>query len=593
MRTLSMPPAPPRQNTVPLEKYLDLLNLLSELVASEADAQSILQSTVRLIQGLVKVERCSILLLDASGEFMTLGASAGIPECLHQKIHVRLGEGIAGQVAQSGEPIHNIAAESGWPSVGDPQTGEDDRYTTSSFISVPIRHQDKSLGVINVTNKQNRANLDAQDLELLKSVARFLGLVIEKHRLHYETERLHEHLIRTVESLPVGLMTVGPKHKVLTANSSALRLLDMKPLAGAEGRVDLFEVLDRATALQLASLTDATFRQGKPQEREIELKKGETTTPLRLTSRLVKARSGWIPEAAPPGGAEEPGGDPSAAETSPPAEISPRAGAAPASEIAILVEDLSLRRELQELRKLDELKSNFISLVSHELRTPLTSVRGAVHLLGNYYAATLDEMQRNLVRIIQNNADRLIAIVNNILDISLLDNQSLHLEIKRVDINEILQSCVDEVESIVVEKGIQMMLAFSPGPLWILGDGDRLRQIFQQILSNAIKFSPAMVSVEISSSRLDGDAIVDMSDSGEGIPPEIRERIFARFHQAESPLTRRTGGVGLGLYLARALTEIHGGAIEILEPEKSGAHVRIRLPLEDSQRSLKMQEEKE
>jgi signal transduction histidine kinase len=541
--------SPPK---LPADNYLDLLNLLSEVVASRAELKSILQSSVRLIQNLLQVQRCSILLLDPALSALTLAACAGIPEELQSQIRVRLGEGIAGRVALTGDAIHSLNESV----VAGKQLEEPDpqRYSTRSFICVPIHHQDRTLGVINVTNKHNRERLDTQDLEMLRSVARFLGVAIEKHRLFLETEHLHDHLIRTVESLPVGMLTVRADHVLLTANPTAMGLLRIRS-RGWEGRL-LFECCPGTTAHQMAALVDATLRVGGPQEREIEVgrEEDENRVPLRLSSRIVDTPTG------------APG------------------------EIVVLIEDLSLRREVQELRRLDELKSNFISMMSHELRTPLTSIRGSAHLLGQYCSENLGEMQQNLVRIIANNTERLIGIVNNILDISLLDNESLHLELNSLDLREVLSGSVRGLETLAREQNVHVLLDQPEEAVRVYGDADRLDQVFLQVINNAIKFSPRDGLVRIKHALEGNHCVVDVLDSGEGIPAALRDKIFDRFYQGKDPLTRQTGGTGLGLYLSRALVELHGGAIHALVSEEPGAHLRIVLPLEHSPRSLRQKE---
>ena len=116
---------------------------------------------------------------------------------------------------------------------------------------------------------------------------------------------------------------------------------------------------------------------------------------------------------------------------------------------------------------------------------------------------------------------------------------------------------------------------------------DHLRQILAQILDNAIKFTPHRGTVFIAGSANQDQAVVDVKDSGEGIPLEMRERIFEKFFQAEKALTRRSGGTGLGLYLARALTELHGGNVRVVADDGPGAHIQICLPVEGSNLSLK------
>jgi len=535
-----MESSPSTAPSLTAENYFDLLNVLSEVVVSTSDLGSILSSTVRLIQRMVSVKRCSILTLDKSGQYLLVGASAGIPEKVVPRIRVRLGEGIAGKVAKSGEAVYETSASGNPPNM----TPDPERYSTSSFISVPIRHQDHTFGVINVTNKHRRGQLDPSDVALIKSVARFLGLAMERHRLYVETEFLHAHLERTVENLPTGLLTLRADGTLLTINPTASRLLRRNP--ATEGERHLFDCFPKTIAHCLSSVLDATIERQASQVREVDLRGQEEEgdiVPVRLTSSLVEA----------------PGDQP--------------------AEVLLLIEDLTLRREVQELRRLDELKSNFIAMMSHELRTPLTSIRGSGHLLGTYYATTLDDTQRNLVSIIAGNTERLISIVNNILDISLLDSQSLHLELTEVDLKEVVRKSVRSVQAPANEKRIDINVILYEAPLVMRGDFDRLQQVFVQVLNNAIKFTPPGGHVTVRGRREKDELVVDVIDSGEGIPLPLREKVFEKFFQGDSTLTRRAGGTGTGLYLARALTELHGGRILAQDAGGLGAHIVVHFPL--------------
>lgn len=539
-----------------VERYLDLLSLVGEIVATHQDLDGVLSHTVKLVQSMLLVERCSILLVDETGRFLRMSAAAGIDEDVRRQVQVPLGQGIAGRVAATGEPL----VETGHRSEDQPLASNPDRYTTDSFISIPIRQQGRTLGVINATNKRQRVNLDTQDFQLLQSVARFLALAIDNHRLFATTRKLHDQLRRTVESLPVGILTLREDGHVLTANPASQALLGLRELTRADAtRHDLFEWFPRQAAIPLAALLEKTLRDNRPQERELlvqprEERHGSEKLPLRLNAHSVET---------PPG--------------------SPR-------EVVVLVEDLSPRREIQELRRLDELKSGFISMMSHELRTPLTSLRGAHHLLAQHYNQNLDGTQNNLLRIVGANTERLVTLVNNILDIAHLDNQSLHLDLASVELGQLVRESFAANEETAKARRIEVRGALATEALSVWGDSSRLRQVLDHVIGNAIKFTPEGGWVHVTTSRSGDFALIDVQDSGEGIPPELREKIFQKFYFGDQAMTRRASGAGLGLYLARALTELHGGRISALDRSDPGAFIRIAVPLETAPQSLKHRE---
>ncbi len=406
--------------------------------------------------------------------------------------------------------------------------------------------------VINITNKYNRSALNEQDLALILSVARFLGLVLERARLVEGARAQHAHLLRTLDTLPLGVVTVAADMTLLMINPVARRLLR----AGeppAVGR-PLSETLGARYAARLANLVERTLRNAQPQSREMEREAGENAPPLRLTALEIAA----------------------AAENQ--------------KEVVIVIEDLSLSYEVQELRRLDSLKSNFIAMVSHELRTPLTSIRGANHLLQTYYHASLQETHRRLVDIISKNTERLIQLVNNILDISLLDNHRLNLQTSVVDLAQAARQAAAEFEEAARRREIHLQVHAPHEPVRVWGDADRLAQVLGHVLSNALKYTPAGGEVNLRLQIEDDDAVIEVTDTGIGIGEDLREKVFERFFQGGDTLTRQSGGAGLGLFLARALVDLHGGTIRALEPKHAGARIHIRLPLETSSRSLKWKE---
>jgi signal transduction histidine kinase len=227
-------------------------------------------------------------------------------------------------------------------------------------------------------------------------------------------------------------------------------------------------------------------------------------------------------------------------------------------------------------RELERLKSQFISMVSHELRTPLTSIRASMQLLLAEEMTGNDDADQ-LVRVALANADRLIRIVNDILDMSKIEAGEMVVAPRRTPLQPIVE---DSVRSILpVARDAQVTIVDgSNGALDVVADPDRTIQVLVNLLSNAVKHAPSGSQVEVSTSREGGMVAVAVRDHGPGIPSHQVDFIFEPFTQIDGSDTRRVAGTGLGLTIARALAEKQGGAIRVSSREGEGATFTLTVP---------------
>ncbi len=221
----------------------------------------------------------------------------------------------------------------------------------------------------------------------------------------------------------------------------------------------------------------------------------------------------------------------------------------------------SLGTDITELKRIDRMKTEFVSTVSHELRTPLTSIRGSLGLIAGGVAGELPEAVKKLVGIAKNNCERLIRLINDILDSEKIESGKMHLNLQVVDIKQLVQQALAANEGFAGQHRVTVLLRAPDEPLQVRIDSDRLTQVLTNLLSNAVKFSPPEGAVEVRVSRVGQQVRVEVADHGPGIPEEFRSRIFQKFSQADSSDTRQKGGTGLGLNISRALVEQMNGAI--------------------------------
>jgi PAS domain S-box-containing protein len=240
----------------------------------------------------------------------------------------------------------------------------------------------------------------------------------------------------------------------------------------------------------------------------------------------------------------------------------------------------ALLRELAEqnerLRELDQMKDDFVASVSHELRTPLTSIRGYLELVRE--DGRLDEEQDRMLGIVDRNADRLLALVTDLLFIAEVHAGKLAMDRVSVQLAHVAAESVEAAAPRARELEIELHLDADPG-LAVDGDRTRLAQVLDNLISNAIKFTPAGGRVDVRIFRSDGSAVVEVSDTGPGIPENDRPHLFERFYRTNGAVRAAVQGTGLGLAIVGAIASSHGGTVSVESSDSGGARFRVCVPL--------------
>lgn len=241
------------------------------------------------------------------------------------------------------------------------------------------------------------------------------------------------------------------------------------------------------------------------------------------------------------------------------------------------------QQALRDQRRHESVKDEFISTVSHELRTPLTSIRGALGLLSSGMLGHVDATAQNLLRIASTNTDRLVRLINDILDLERMDSERGELQVHRCSLPELIVQAVETMSTMAQNTGVVLEIAPGGEAIVFNADPDRILQLLCNLLSNAIKFSPSGARIRISTSVTDSDFLLRIEDEGRGIPAEMLETIFDRFQQVEPADSRQKGGTGLGLAICRSIAGQHGGAIwaernDKLHPGRPGSTFVLQMP---------------
>lgn len=240
---------------------------------------------------------------------------------------------------------------------------------------------------------------------------------------------------------------------------------------------------------------------------------------------------------------------------------------------------LGIGKDITESKKVERMKNEFVSTVSHELRTPLTSIRGALSLVLGKSAGELSEKTRYMLEMASRNSERLTLLINDILDLEKIESGSLDFEFGPVDLVEISRHALDANEGFVRQHGVDVRFDTTVEHAPVYGDFHRLLQVFTNLISNAVKFSPPQGVIEILLTQEGDHYRVAVRDHGAGIPAEFHRKIFARFSQADSSDSREKGGTGLGLSISKAIVERHNGAIHFDSEQGVGSVFYFDLPL--------------
>lgn len=235
--------------------------------------------------------------------------------------------------------------------------------------------------------------------------------------------------------------------------------------------------------------------------------------------------------------------------------------------------------DLTEKKRIERLKGEFVSTVSHELRTPLTSIRGSLGLLVGGVGGAIPESAQKLIKLANDNAERLSILINDILDFERMEYGGMPFTMEVQNALSLVKKAIEMNQGYAQKFLIQLLLVDDTVDVWVQVDQNRMIQVLSNLISNAIKFSHPNSQVEISLTQLDGGMRIWVIDHGIGIAESYRSRIFQKFSQADGSGQRKYGGTGLGLCLAKSMIEKMGGRIGFESVEGAGSSFYIALPV--------------
>ena len=246
---------------------------------------------------------------------------------------------------------------------------------------------------------------------------------------------------------------------------------------------------------------------------------------------------------------------------------------------------IAVIRDISDRKRAERLKTEFVSTVSHELRTPLTSIGGSLGLLAAGAAGEMTDQARRLVSIAHSNCERLIRLINDILDIEKIESGKMEFDLRKLQVAPLVERTIANLNGFAGQHDVALKATLPPWPQCVSGDADRLEQLLTNLVSNAIKHSPKGGTVEIFADHHRNKVRIEVRDRGMGVPDEFRGRIFGKFAMADASDSRVKGGTGLGLSIAREIARRHGGEVGFEDRDGGGTTFHCDIPAVQTERA--------
>ncbi len=563
---------------------------INRAINSTLELEQVLQLFFDQLSRLFNTEAGSIVLLDpVSNELVFEVVHGGAGSTLLHK-RMRSHDGIVGWVTQHNQSllVPDVRDDPRWFKGFD----QDTRFQTRSIIAAPIRAENRTIGAVELINRRDGSAFSAADEKLLDMFAASAGIAIENAQLHRQTEkRLAE--VTTLNVIANQLATsldvseilgtiVARLQSIFSSRSCTIHLLDSEgrilkrqAVSGPErddgqGDVPLGQGIVGRVALEHQSIYiphPAEAPEG------VSLVPGAAcmfTVPLLSRDRVLGTLS---LDCESPRALSD---DDQRLLTTVAAQI------ATAVENAQLYADLKVRatrleQAYDDLKELDRLKTEFVQNVSHELRTPLTFIKGYSELMRSGTFGDLPSRAREGMEVVAEKTDALIRLVNDILSLQRAEPQQFRMT--SVNIGMLARATVRAATYAAAQAKINLIEEIAPDLPEIEGDPERLGEVFENLIGNAIKFSPDGGDVCVRVYLVEGNIRVQVQDHGIGIPADHVDKVFNRFYQVDGSTTRRFGGTGLGLAIVKHTVEAHGGQVGVESEFGVGSTFFLSLPV--------------
>ncbi len=537
---------------------LAVVGELTSLISAAVDMREIFRGTIEKVQRVLDFRRASVVLIDrpathyyiqtlydrARGGFVA--GEAAFP----------IAQGLTGEAIRTGRPVRVDAL----PGTEGILLQEGRRI---SALIVPLHVGDRVIGALNFGH-EDEGHYTEDDLDWAVVLGRqietslyystLLSTIAQQRealaREHATVQGQRNQLEALIDASDAAIMLVGPDRKIAYANAEMARLVGIPREAVLGASVESVHRFLRGSFVDAAALAsqesvlslDASLRD-----------RVELTFPKRATYQRVVAP------------ARDSGGS--------------------------LLGHIVLYRDVTHEAEVEKAKTEFVSVVSHELRTPMTSVKTSLSLLVTGAAGPLEPAVLELLEIALRNADRLIRLVNDLLDLSRLEAGHMEFRPEPVPLEDAVAASLEMVAAFAEARGVTLRTHPPPTPQVVFAVRDRVIQVVVNLLSNAIKFSPRGGRVDVRWWHQDGLVVTEVADEGPGIPAEQLKVVFDPFRQLDSSTTREHGGAGLGLTIAQRIVEALHGEMGAESEVGKGSRFCVKLPTASAEQVVNLASE--
>ncbi len=528
-----------RRQRLELTGQLELVGHAVTAITAELSLDTVLRRIVDLAREVVGAQYAAIGLPNEYGEFGTF-VTSGLSAEGEAQIEIRpRGRGVVGLVLREAKTIRLTDLRAHPNSIGMPPN----HPPMKSFLGVPIMAHDELLGSLYLTEKRQETAFTEEDVRLVELLAQHAGVAIENARLYQQVDSHKQRLQLLIDQLPEAIVVAEPgPERITLVNRQASLLLgwDIQP------PVPLETFIDRNPRMDVDS---APLPESKMPLYRV-LRGGETLSHFELS--LIRTDGKRVTELV---------------------NAAPLRDADGNIKAAIVV-----FQDITAIKDADQIKDDFLSLVSHELRTPLTTIQGDAHLLLQSQAQLDSETRGLLLSDIYRESHRLATLVENMVQLANVRAGRFSMETEPVH----LESVIEKALKVVREASPNRQFTVRVQPQ-LLADADpgSVDQVLRNLLTNAVKYSPEPLPIDITAERSNGMVVISVGDRGPGIDEKDLAGVFERFTRGSGEQAKRTSGMGLGLYLSKHLVEAHGGRVWIEQPPGGGTRVRFTLPLEE------------
>ncbi|OGC10923.1 hypothetical protein A3K48_00040 [candidate division WOR-1 bacterium RIFOXYA12_FULL_52_29] len=377
----------------------------------------------------------------------------------------------------------------------------------SAAIAVPAFVKNKLVGILTLGEKMSEEPYSPEDIELISTMAAEAGIAIENAKLYRDIVETKDYLNSIIQNSDDAIFTLDLDGALLTWNTGAEKIFGHPPVF--LGKSETREFVGRISAgeeIKALEIGINTKERGRVE--------------LLLSCSPIKGAEGKMIGAS------------------------------------LILKDIS------ELKKVDQTKREFLSIVSHELRTPLTPIKGYVAILLQGNIGPLEPRQKNALETVLKNANHLQDLIESIIDISRIEaGKPLETEKEPFFLEKMIKESVDNAASLFAARGVAFSFDHGDGNIAVIGDRKKLVRVMDNLLGNALKFTPTGGKVNVVMAREEQSVKISVSDTGIGLDGKNLFKVFERFFQVDSSYTRATGGIGMGLAIAKEVVEAHGGRI--------------------------------